>query len=104
MDAERSKRKWFWVAGGTAVLATGIGIGVYVKNSQPLDPAAMAGYLPERTATLVFVDVATIRRSGVLDKFISSAVVEEAEYKTFITQTGFDYKRDLDRVAGSFAD
>jgi hypothetical protein len=63
----------------------------------------MVAYLPKREAALVFVDVAAIRNSGLLEKLFGSTVGEEAEYKTFLQRTGFDYKRDLDSVLMSSA-
>jgi hypothetical protein len=63
----------------------------------------MAAYLPKRDAVLAFIDVSAIRNSGLLEKLVGSAVGEEAEYKTFLERTGFDYKRDLDQVLLSSA-
>ena len=47
--------------------------------------------------------LAAIRNSGLLEKLFGSTVGEEAEYKTFLQRTGFDYKRDLDTVLMSSA-
>lgn len=67
-------------------------------SSPKLDGAGMAAYMPQRDAAVLFLDVAAVRDSGILDKLMGSTVGEEAEYKAFVQQTGFDYKRDLDRV------
>lgn len=58
----------------------------------------MAAYMPQREAAVFYVDVAAVRNSGILDKLLGSTVAEESEYKSFVQSTGFDYKRDLDRV------
>ena len=63
----------------------------------------MAAYMPEREAAVLYIDVAAVRSSGILDKLVGSTVAEEPEYKTFVQQTGFDYKRDLDRLMANSA-
>jgi hypothetical protein len=76
-----------------------IGTLIATRLSGPkLDGSGMAAYMPQREAAVLFIDVAAIRNSGILDKLVGSAVSEEAEYKSFLEQSGFDYKRDLDRV------
>ena len=63
----------------------------------------MASYMPQRDAAVMYIDVAAIRTSGILEKLVGSTVAEEPEYKNFIEQTGFDYKRDLDRLMANSA-
>jgi hypothetical protein len=58
----------------------------------------MASYMPQREAAVLFIDVAALRSTGILEKLVGSTVAEEPEYKAFVQQSGFDYKRDLDRV------
>ena len=58
----------------------------------------MASYMPQRDAAVLYVDIAALRSTGILEKLVGSTVGEEAEYKAFVQQSGFDYKRDLDRV------
>jgi hypothetical protein len=48
------------------------------------------------------VDFAALRRAGVLGS-LGGGVTEEADYKTFVARTGFDYKRDLDHALLAFA-
>ena len=67
----------------------------------------MIACLPRSAATLLFVDVDGIRRSGILDiiagpKSAGGKVTEDADYKNFVAGTGFDYQRDLKEVAGAF--
>ncbi|HYP05170.1 MAG TPA: hypothetical protein VER03_02965, partial [Bryobacteraceae bacterium] len=90
-------RGWILVAGLIAIAV--IGTVIATRMSSPkLDGAGMAAYMPQRDAAVLFLDVAAVRDSGILDKLMGSTVGEEAEYKAFVQQTGFDYKRDLDRV------
>jgi hypothetical protein len=43
-----------------------------------------------------------MRKSGMLRIIAGSKAAEDTEYKDFLTQTGFDYTRDLDGVAATF--
>ena len=58
--------------------------------------------LPSERATLFYADVAALRQAGILDLFAGSPAAEEADYRRFVEQTGFDYRTDLDAVAGAF--
>jgi hypothetical protein len=59
----------------------------------------MMACLPRSRATLAYVDVNALRRSGFLDLIAGSKAAEDLEYKTFVDGTAFDYRRDLDRIA-----
>lgn len=83
----------------SALIAIGAGLWITQSGGRPLTPEQMLSHLPRGEATYFYADVAGIRGSGILDK-TPAAVAQEAEYKTFVTQTGFDYARDLDRLAG----
>ena len=58
----------------------------------------MTRYFPERHAVVLYVDVAAMRSSGILNKLVGSTVGEEAEYRQFVEGTGFNYKNDLHKV------
>lgn len=60
--------------------------------------------LPQARATHVFIDVDGLRRSGVLDLIAGSKSTEDPDYKTFVEQTGLDYRTDLDAVAAAFSE
>ena len=91
------RRGWILVAGLIAIAVIGTVIATRMSGPK-LDGGGMAAYMPERDAAVLFIDVAAIRDSGILEKLVGSTVAEEAEYKNFLQQSGFDYKRDLDRV------
>jgi hypothetical protein len=61
-------------------------------------------YLPTDNATVVYLDVATIRRSGLLNIIAGSKAAQELEYQQFVDETLFDYRQDLDAVAAAFKD
>lgn len=64
------------------------------------DPHALLSRFPAEDALAVGIDVAALRRSGLLG---ASTMRLEPEYKEFLDGTGFDYRRDLDSVTASFA-
>ncbi len=60
--------------------------------------------LPRRTDAITFyVDVAALRASHLLD-LISTDKAQSADYRSFVSATGFNYTRDLDAVAGNISD
>lgn len=91
-------RGWQLILGLIAVALAVVGIALFVQRSSKLDPVAMSSYFPAREAIVLYLDVAGMRASGVLDKLVGSTVAEEPEYRAFVQGTGFDYKRDLDAV------
>jgi hypothetical protein len=58
--------------------------------------------LPLDRAVEVYIDVGQLRSSGLLDVLAGSKASEEADYRGFVEQTGFDYRTDLDAVAAAF--
>ena len=92
--------------GGVAVLLiTGIAIALYfgVFRTETYKPEALMSYLPPRHASVVYLDFRALRNSGVFDLIAGQAGAEEPEYRTFVEQTGFNYKEDLHQVAMSSA-
>jgi len=61
-------------------------------------------YLPATNASVVYIDVDGLRRSGMLDMLAGSKTAEEPEYQQFVSETQFDYRRDLDAMAAAFRD
>jgi hypothetical protein len=72
------------------------------KESIAWDAAHMVAALPSQNATLVYADVETLRKAGVLERLAGSRSAEEADYRRFVEQIGFDYRTDLDAIAASF--
>src|SRR5205807_8072554 len=66
------------------------------------DPKRMLSYLPQSGATLVYLDIDGLRRAGILDLIAGSKAAEDAEYRKLVAATGFDYRRDLEHIAGAF--
>lgn len=88
---------------GLAILCTGILALIYwFRLGAGATPAEMVSFLPRDDSTLVYIDVAAIRASGLLDLLAGSPTVQDADYRSFVDQTHFDYRSDLDAVAASF--
>jgi len=77
---------------------------VYVRNHSS-DPLAirneMLARMPTSANAVVFLDLAALRSSPFLAQLFAWAPrpAPDEEYAQFVQATGFDYERDLDRVA-----
>lgn len=61
--------------------------------------ADLLRFLPQSHATIFFANVALLRHAGLLSVLAGGA--EDLEYKKFVQQTQFDYRRDIDAVAAA---
>ncbi|HZT39641.1 MAG TPA: hypothetical protein VFA28_17235 [Bryobacteraceae bacterium] len=94
---------WHLAAILVALCASVIAI-MYEARSRGINtPSEMIACLPHRGATVAYIDVDALRRSGFLDLIAGSKATEDLEYTAFVDATGFDYRRDLDRMALSIA-
>jgi hypothetical protein len=67
-------------------------------------PSDLVVYLPTANASVVYIDVDAMRRSGILSAVAGSKAAEEPDYQQFVGETKFDYRQDLDAVAAAFKD
>src|SRR5437879_6150628 len=70
--------------------------------AQIYDAAALVQTLPPDKAVHAYVDFALLRQGGYLDLLAGAKASEEADYKKFVMDTGFDYRTDLDAAALAF--
>jgi len=87
-----------------AVLGVLLGIWGYWFYSRPYDAVRLVQCLPQDRSLHVYLNVGLLRSAGILDLLAGSQGTEEADYKKFVEQTGFDYRTDLDAVAAGFRD
>lgn len=66
--------------------------------------AELIEHLPPTEAVVAHIDVAALRRAGLLDRIAGSRAVEESDYRAFVAQSGFDYRDHLDGVLAAFHD
>lgn len=86
------------VFAGLAVLA--IAGGYRFESSRSFfEPKHLLSRFPAEDALAVSIDVAALRRAGLLE----SKASPEPDYRQFVDGTGFDYRRDLDSLSASFA-
>jgi hypothetical protein len=64
-------------------------------------PAPILSLLPPESPYVIYANIAALRESAFLSKLaaIVPAPSEDPDYTQFVRDTGFDYTRDLDRVA-----
>ncbi len=74
--------------------------GLWKAHESSFDSLA---HLPTAGATVVRIDVATLRRAGILKLFAAKPESEEPDYLSFVQSTGFDYQKDLDQITAAFA-
>jgi hypothetical protein len=86
------------------LLAGAIGGIYWWRAARTLTNQQLIQSLPQARATHVFIDVGGLRNAGVLDLIAGSKSVEDPDYKTFVEQTGMDYRTDLDAVAAAFSE
>lgn len=62
-----------------------------------------ANRLPADVRTIVRVDLETLRMGGYLDALAGEGADQDPDYRRFVEQIGFDYRRDLDAVLVGFS-
>ena len=77
--------------------------GVIWYRSRALSPAAMLKRLPTDDAVVLYIDFSRLRAGRILPLLDGSKVGEDPEYRSFVQQTDFDYKQDLDAAMVAFA-
>ena len=87
-----------------AVIGVLLGVWGYLYYSSPYDAARLVQCLPSDRALHIYLNVGMLRSGGILDLLAGSQGAEEPDYKKFVEETGFNYRTDLDAVAGAFRD
>ena len=73
------------------------------QSTRIYDAGALLQCLPQDRSVHVYLDVDALRTGGLLDLVAGSKASEEADYRGFVDATGFDYRQDLEAVAGAFS-
>jgi len=99
-------RRWQIVALSLAACAIAIGgAAVYWFLARGAgSSSSLVAYLPTANASVIYIDVDAMRRSGILDLLAGSKAAEEPDYEQFVKETKFDYRQDLDTVAAAIKD
>ena len=88
------------------LVAAGVAGAIYslvIWNRGTNDPtlADLLRRVPERDALTIHVDLAAMRKAGFGELLEGSPIPEEADYRRFVTESGFDWKTDLDAVTAT---
>jgi hypothetical protein len=94
-----------WHLAAVLALCCAVAIGVLEWRSRVGvgDPARLLEALPLNGAVKGYLDVAKLRDGKVLDELAGNKASEDAEYREFAQQIGFDYRTDLDAIAVAYA-
>jgi hypothetical protein len=98
------KRFTWRIAAVVLLVCAAVAGGIYWQLHHSFDAVALVECLPQDRSTHTYIDVAALRRAGILDLLAGSKAAEDADYRQFVQQTGFDYRNDLDAVAAAFLD
>ena len=100
----RNKRQFFALAtaGGLATLLL-LAYIVWFHTTIP-GRNTLLHWMPEDAGAVLFIDLAELRRAPFFADLLAWAPKPEAdqEYRQFVNDTGFDYEKDLDRLAVAF--
>jgi len=94
----------FWQLGLLVIAVCGAGLAVLEYRRASLDdtPGALLARLPQQAPIRIAIDVGALRDAGLLHLIAGSKATEEADYTSFVEQTAFDYRSDLDLICASF--
>ena len=87
------RQRRLWIALAVLLVAAAIATVVYLRSRAAPEAARL---LPESDAVL-FVDVRLMRRERILGE--APPVSYDADYQQFVSETGFQFERDLDQIA-----
>ena len=96
-----TKRRWVILVAAGLLLA-GVALYSYQRGTDiSATRDALLALMPADAASVLYADVADIRNSAFLSEIYVWAPQAQidADYARFLRDTGFDYQRDLDRVA-----
>src|SRR5580658_5773771 len=97
-------QRWRIVALSVAACAIAGAAGYWYHARGAAPASSLVSYLPADNASVVYIDVDAMRRSGILNLVAGSKAVEEPDYQQFVNETKFDYRQDLDAIAAAFKD
>lgn len=91
---------WAGLLVAAAIAAVVFGIDAY-RHRYVRSHADMVALLPQGDWTIFFADFGLLRRAGILETLAGTKASEDTEYRAFVGETGFDYTRDIESLAGA---
>jgi hypothetical protein len=103
-DEDSMKPRLWILSAGTVILLGGITLYAVLHWGGGEDSAreSLLATLPSNTQTTIYADFAALRQSpfiASLREWAPTPQQVDPEYAQFLRDTGFDYERDLDRIA-----
>jgi len=98
------KKRWIFSIAAALFLA-GVGLYSYQRGGDlNATRSGMLSLMPAESCAVVYADIADVRSSGFAAELYNWAPRPQIDpdYARFLHDTGFDYERDLDRVAIAF--
>jgi hypothetical protein len=92
------KRFLALAAAAIAIAALLFGIDYY-RHRWVRHNSDLVWLLPPGDLNVIFADIATLRKAGLLGVLSNIKVAPDKSYDAFLAETGFDYTRDLDAIA-----
>ena len=101
----RNRKSFIVLASGLALLAALVGYFRWRSSDAPVVREQMLALAPADASAVVFIDLAQFRSSPFLLELLEWAPRPrlENDYAQFVESTGFNYERDLDRLAVSIS-
>lgn len=83
------------------IISAAVATAIYFYYLRPryTEPGQLIALLPKSDAVLFYADVQALRTAGFLKSLEDAKSVQEPDYRRFVSETGFDYERDLDAIA-----
>lgn len=88
---------------GAVVAAVLFGIDSY-RHRFVRSNADLVHLLPRSDSTVVFANFSLLRRAGMMGLLAGAKTAEAEEYDQFVSETRFDYRKDIDALAASVDD
>jgi hypothetical protein len=93
-----------WLVGVGIAAICGLSVwGVVWYRSRSLATASLLRRMPAEDALVAYIDFSQLRRAGILQLLDGSKAGVDPEYQSFVRQTQFDYRKDLDSAIVAFA-
>jgi hypothetical protein len=97
----RQRTKWLTGLSALLIVTAGTGAFHYWRNRDRGSARELLGLMPAEARAVVYADLDALRKSPFLAELLALTPTPgtDPEYAEFVKETGFDYARDLDRVA-----
>ena len=98
-----ARHRWFsWIAAGLLALGAAFALFEWRRSFAPYEGSRLLLCLPRDHAVKLYVDADALRAARLLDAVAGSPASEEPDYRRFVEDSGFDYRKDLNAAAASF--